>query len=103
MLPIVDRPLIHTPPTRPAPPGSKLIFVTSRGKTMIADHFDVAYELEANLRERGKMEALANIRDAMPKPGRFSTRQQNLWDSAMRFGAPKLVPTNLSHLLLADD
>jgi len=106
MLPIVDRPLIQYAADEARAAGiEEMIFVTSRGKTMIADHFDVAYELEANLRERGKMEALANIRDAMPKPGQFSfTRQQEpLGLGHAVWCARNFISNEPFAVLLADD
>ncbi len=55
LLPIVDRPLIQYAVDEAREAGiEQMIFVTGRGKTAIVEHFDVAYELEATMRERGK-------------------------------------------------
>lgn len=55
LLPIVDRPLIQYAVDEAREAGiEQMIFVTGRGKTAIVEHFDVAYELEATLEERGK-------------------------------------------------
>ena len=55
MLPIVDRPLIQYAVDEAREAGiEQMIFVTGRGKTAIVEHFDVAYELEDTMRERGK-------------------------------------------------
>jgi len=55
LLPIVDRPLIQYAVDEAREAGiEQMIFVTGRGKTAIVEHFDVAYELEATMAERGK-------------------------------------------------
>jgi len=55
LLPIVDRPLIQYAVDEAREAGiEQMIFVTGRGKTAIVEHFDVAYELEATMGERGK-------------------------------------------------
>ncbi|WP_338241874.1 UTP--glucose-1-phosphate uridylyltransferase GalU [Aurantiacibacter hainanensis] len=55
LLPIVDRPLIQYAVDEAREAGiEQMIFVTGRGKTAIVEHFDVAYELETTMQERGK-------------------------------------------------
>ena len=55
LLPIVDRPLIQYAVDEAREAGiEQMIFVTGRGKTAIVEHFDVAYELEDTMAERGK-------------------------------------------------
>jgi UTP--glucose-1-phosphate uridylyltransferase len=55
LLPIVDRPLIQYAVDEAREAGiEQMIFVTGRGKTAIVEHFDVAYELEDTMSERGK-------------------------------------------------
>ncbi|HEX4695902.1 UTP--glucose-1-phosphate uridylyltransferase GalU [Sphingomonas sp.] len=55
MLPIVDRPLIQYAVDEAIDAGiEQMIFVTGRGKSAIEDHFDIAYELESTMAERGK-------------------------------------------------
>ncbi len=55
LLPIVDSPLIQYAVDEAREAGiEQMIFVTGRGKTAIVEHFDVAYELEATMNERGK-------------------------------------------------
>ncbi|RIV83683.1 UTP--glucose-1-phosphate uridylyltransferase GalU [Aurantiacibacter zhengii] len=55
LLPIVDRPLIQYAVDEAREAGiEQMIFVTGRGKTAIVEHFDVAYELETTMEERGK-------------------------------------------------
>ena len=55
MLPIVDRPLIQYAVDEAREAGiEQMIFVTGRGKSAIEDHFDIAFELEKTMGERGK-------------------------------------------------
>jgi UTP--glucose-1-phosphate uridylyltransferase len=55
MLPIVDRPLIQYAVDEAREAGiEQMIFVTGRGKSAIEDHFDIAYELEKTMTDRGK-------------------------------------------------
>ena len=59
MLPVVDKPLIQYAVEEARAAGiDQFCMVTGRGKTALIDHFDVAYELEATLRERGKDEMI---------------------------------------------
>jgi UTP--glucose-1-phosphate uridylyltransferase len=64
MLPIVDRPLIQYAVDEAREAGiEQMIFVTGRGKGAIEDHFDIAYELEKTMSERGKsLDVLAPTR-----------------------------------------
>ena len=55
MLPVVDRPLIQYAVDEALEAGiEQMIFVTGRGKSAIEDHFDIAFELEKTMAERGK-------------------------------------------------
>jgi UTP--glucose-1-phosphate uridylyltransferase len=63
MLPLVDKPLIQYVVEEAVASGiESVIIVTGRGKTDIEDHFDVSFELEQLLRERGKEELLKEVR-----------------------------------------
>jgi UTP--glucose-1-phosphate uridylyltransferase len=63
MLVLVDRPVIQYGVEEAARSGiEQVIIVTSRGKSTIEDHFDAAPELEAVLADRGKTEALEQVR-----------------------------------------
>ena len=66
MLTVVDRPLIQYAVEEALEAGiEQMIFVTGRGKTALEDHFDIAYELEATMRSRGKsLDILASTRIA---------------------------------------
>lgn len=63
MLPLVDKPLIQYVVEEAVASGIEaVIIVTGRGKTAIEDHFDISFEMEALLRDRGKAEELQAIR-----------------------------------------
>jgi UTP--glucose-1-phosphate uridylyltransferase len=63
MLPLVDKPLIQYVVEEAVASGiESVIIVTGRGKTAIEDHFDISFEMESLLRERGKSEELKAIR-----------------------------------------
>ena len=63
MLPLVDKPLIQYAAEEAVSSGLKnLIIVTGRGKNAIEDHFDVSFELEKILEERGKSDQLSLVR-----------------------------------------
>jgi UTP--glucose-1-phosphate uridylyltransferase len=79
MLTVVDRPVIqHVVDEARAAGIEHLIFVTGRGKAVIEDHFDRAFELEATLQARGNKQAeLEILKEAQPGAGETSfTRQQ---------------------------
>ena len=55
MLPIVDKPLIQYAVEEALEAGiTDIIFISSRTKRTVEDHFDKAYELETELAGRGK-------------------------------------------------
>jgi len=63
MLPLVDKPLIQYVVEEAVASGiESVIIVTGRGKASIEDHFDVSFELEKLLQERGKQEELKAMR-----------------------------------------
>lgn len=69
MLPVVDKPLIQYAVEEAAAAGiTEMIFITGRGKRSIEDHFDKAYELEAELAAHGKTKLLEQVRNLLP-PG----------------------------------
>jgi len=77
MLPLVDKPLIQYVVEEAVASGvESVIIVTGRGKAAIEDHFDVSFELEALLAERGKQAELKAMR-AISEMARVSyVRQQ---------------------------
>ncbi len=67
MLPIVDKPLIQYAVEEAIAAGiTDMIFITGRGKRPIEDHFDKAYELEAELQAAGKLKLLKEVRNMIP-------------------------------------
>ena len=78
MLPIVDKPLIQYAVEEAANAGiEQFIFVTSRGKSSIENHFDHSFELENNLISKGKRETLKTAQEMLKIPGSFAyVRQQ---------------------------
>ncbi len=63
MLPLVDKPLIqYAVEEAVASHIENLIIVTGRGKNAIEDHFDVSFELERILADRGKSDLLDLVR-----------------------------------------
>ncbi len=68
MLPIVDKPLIQYAVEEAVAAGiTELVFITGRNKRAIEDHFDKAYELEAELEAHGKQALLDVVRGVIPK------------------------------------
>jgi UTP--glucose-1-phosphate uridylyltransferase len=64
MLPLVDKPIIQYGVEEAVASGvENIIMVTGRGKAAIEDHFDVSFELEHALEERGKTKELQLVRE----------------------------------------
>ena len=78
MLPVVDKPIIQYAVEEAANAGiEQFIFVTSRGKSSIENHFDHSFELENNLLLKGKKETLKTAQEMLKIPGSFAyVRQQ---------------------------
>lgn len=67
MLPIVDKPLIQYAVEEAVEAGAEvLVFVTSRTKRAISDHFDRAYELETEMTLHGKRAQLELVQNVVP-------------------------------------
>ena len=78
MLTVVDKPVVQYAVEEAAEAGiDHFVFVTGRGKGAIEDHFDLAYELEATLKARGKTAEIAMLKPSRPAAGAASfVRQQ---------------------------
>ena len=78
MLPLVDKPLIQYVDRRVGLGAgiTDVVIVTGRGKSAIEDHFDVSFELERFLEERGKESELATVRDISALVNVAYTRQK---------------------------
>ncbi len=79
MLPVVDKPLIQYAVEEARAAGiEQFCLVTGRGKTVLVEHFDIAYELESVLRERGKRAELKALHDQRMPPGSLVTVRQQV-------------------------
>jgi UTP--glucose-1-phosphate uridylyltransferase len=77
MLPLVDRPLIQNAVDEARAAGiEEFVFVTSRGKGVLEDHFDIHPELNSTLEQRGKTKELAGLKRTEIASGHlYFTRQ----------------------------
>jgi UTP--glucose-1-phosphate uridylyltransferase len=72
MLTVVDKPLIHYAVEEAISAGIReMVFVTSRHKRSIEDHFDMAYDLEESLEQERREELLAELRRHFPSDVRY--------------------------------
>ncbi len=63
MLPLVDKPLIQYAVEEAVASGiESILIITGRDKSAIENHFDISFELEQLLKERGKDEMFAQVR-----------------------------------------
>ena len=105
MLPLVDKPIIQYGVEEAMASGcDQIIVVTGRGKAAIEDHFDVSYELEKMLEDRGKTDLLAVVRQISDMIHIAYVRQKE----AMGLGhavlmARELVGDEPFAVILADD
>src|SRR6266568_2296515 len=78
MLPVVDKPLIQYALEEAKAAGiEQFYFLTGRAKSAIEDQFDLAYELDATLRARGRNDLLDELAAWLPEAGEVAyTRQQ---------------------------
>ncbi|ABC31588.1 UTP-glucose-1-phosphate uridylyltransferase [Hahella chejuensis KCTC 2396] len=77
MLPVVSKPLVQYGVEEAVAAGMNSFgFVTGRGKRAIADHFDISYELEQQIKGTGKEELLSSIRSLINN-NKFSFTRQN--------------------------
>jgi UTP--glucose-1-phosphate uridylyltransferase len=78
LLPVVDRPLLQYAVDEALAAGiERMVFVTARGKGALEDYFDVAGELAASLKAKGKIAELAVLDETQLAPGQIAyVRQQ---------------------------
>jgi UTP--glucose-1-phosphate uridylyltransferase len=106
MLTVVDKPVIQYAVEEASEAGiEQFIFVTGRGKHVIEDHFDHAYELESLLSAREKTKELNSLLESLPDTGSVSfTRQQKpLGLGHAVWSARHLVGDEPFAVLLPDD
>ncbi|WP_369602335.1 UTP--glucose-1-phosphate uridylyltransferase GalU [Hahella sp. SMD15-11] len=106
MLPVVNKPLVQYGVEEAEAAGIHTFnFVTGRGKRAIADHFDISYELEHQIKGSGKEPLLDSIRRLLSPENCFAfTRQREMkgLGHAVLSGKP-LIGDNPFAVILADD
>lgn len=105
MLPLVDKPIIQYGVEEAMAAGcDQIIMVTGRGKTAIEDHFDVSFELEKILEEKGKKDLLQVVREISDMIHVAYVRQKEpLGLGHAVLTARELVGHEAFAVLLADD
>jgi UTP--glucose-1-phosphate uridylyltransferase len=105
MLPILTKPLIQYGVEEALAAGmTQMAFVTGRGKRAIADHFDMSYELEHQIRNTSKEPLLDEIRNLIEKCSFSYTRQiemRGLGDAILK--GETLIGNQPFGVILADD
>src|ERR1700687_6224047 len=77
MLPLIDKPLVQYVVEEAVASGiEQILFVTGRGKRAIEDHFDIAFELESLLHDKGKDAELHQVRGIANMVDIFYVRQK---------------------------
>ena len=78
MLPLIDKPLVQYVVEEAVDSGiEQILFVTGRSKRAIEDHFDISFELEALLYEKGKDAELSEVREIAEMVNIFYVRQKH--------------------------
>ncbi len=105
MMPLVNKPLVQYGVEEASEAGMDTFgFVTGRGKRAIADHFDISYELEHQIRGSGKEDLLKDIRSLIDNNTFCFTRQHEMKGLGHAILSGKtLVGDNPFAVLLADD
>ncbi|MBI2291078.1 MAG: UTP--glucose-1-phosphate uridylyltransferase GalU [Betaproteobacteria bacterium] len=106
MLPVVDKPLIQYAVEEAVAAGiTELVFITGRGKRAIEDHFDKAFEVESELKARGKHDMLAMVRHVVPPHVKciYVRQQQALGLGHAVLCALPVVGDHPFAVILADD
>jgi len=105
MLPIVDKPLIQYAVEEAVASGiESILVITGRDKTTIEDHFDISYELEQLLLEKGKNDLFKEVRSISEIANVNYTRQkQALGLGHAIYQAKDFVGDEPFAVLLADD
>ena len=106
MLPVVDKPVIQYAVEEAREAGiEQFVFVTGRGKHVIEDHFDHAYELESLLEARDKTAELDSLLETLPQTGSvgFIRQQQPLGLGHAVWCARHFVGNEPFAVLLPDD
>ncbi|MDE2182511.1 MAG: UTP--glucose-1-phosphate uridylyltransferase GalU [Alphaproteobacteria bacterium] len=106
MLPVVDKPVVQYAVEEAKEAGiEQFVFVTGRGKHIISDHFDHAYELESQLAARDKTAELRSLLEMLPQTGSvgFVRQQQPLGLGHAVWCARHFIGDEPFAVLLPDD
>lgn len=105
MLPLVDKPLIQYAVEEAVNSGiESILIITGRDKSAIENHFDISFEMEHMLKERGKNELFELVRDVSDIAQISYTRQkQALGLGHAIYQAKDFVGSEPFAALLADD
>jgi len=106
MLPVVDKPVVQYAVEEAKEAGiEQFVFVTGRGKHIISDHFDHAYELESQLRAHDKTAELKGLLEMLPPTGSvgFVRQQQPLGLGHAVWCARHFIGNEPFAVLLPDD
>ncbi len=106
LLPVVDKPVIHYAVDEARAAGiEQFIFVSSRGKTAMEDHFDRSFELEETLRKRGRDADLKRLQDGLVNSGDlvFVRQQEPLGLGHAVWCARHIVGNEPFAVMLPDD
>ena len=100
----VDRPLIQYAVDEAIEAGiEQMIFVTGRGKSAIEDHFDIAYELEATMAQRGRSTEILDATRLKPGAVAYVRQQEPMGLGHAVWCARDIVGDEPFAVLLADD
>ncbi len=104
MLPIVDKPLIQYAVDEAIEAGIEhMVFVTGRGKDIIEDHFDIAYELQHTMEVRGKDVSILDGTRLKPGKSTFTRQQEPLGLGHAIWCARDVVGDDPFAILLPDE
>src|SRR5579859_6184316 len=106
MLPLVDKPLVQNAIDEARAAGiEEFVFVTSRGKGVLEDHFDLHPELNATLEARGKKAELGIVKDTEISSGHlyFTRQHKPLGLGHAVWCAKQVIGSEPFAILLPDD
>ncbi len=104
MLPVIDRPLIQYAVDEALEAGIEhMVFITGRGKGIIEDHFDIAYELQQTMEARGKDVTILDGTRLQPGKSTFTRQQEPLGLGHAIWCARDVVGDDAFAILLPDE
>ncbi|PIC95685.1 UTP--glucose-1-phosphate uridylyltransferase [Sporosarcina sp. P26b] len=104
MLPIVDKPTIQYIVEEAIASGIEdIIIVTGKGKRAIEDHFDMNYELEDSLEQKGKLELLEKVQQSSNVEIHYIRQKEPMGLGHAVWCARKFIGDEPFAVLLGDD